>query len=294
MQQAKVREIREKILIIYLNHQVALDVDAVMRKWTKKHGEGSEHELLSKVEERYGKAISSEPELEPEPEPEPELEPEPDAPKSAELSAAPRRVMLPMEEDLGQHTDAGRDALPAEEGQTSTYTATVTAPEIGEATNGPERSIFDENDDDWLEAGGFDSPSPPGSPASPTRDALTRTAHRDQKPSGSDNAEARQAKPTSAATNDAVGRHGMTRSGTTSFADFQRASKTRATKAVSARQLALERSDMGNGTPRRAGHRRSAAAAGAHPSGTTSRGSPAGRGRGRAAGRRNAARAKDS
>ena len=144
MKQAKVREIREKILIIYLNNQVSLNVDDVMRKWTKKHGEWSEQDLLLKIEERYGKAASPQPHAEPEPdrelgtkaqvelEPEPWLEHEPELEgeavpertSSAEPSATPRAVALLVGEPRsGAGADAGRDALPVQEGRAPTDTA---------------------------------------------------------------------------------------------------------------------------------------------------------------------------
>ena len=321
MKQAKVREIREKILIIYLNNQVSLNVDDVMRKWTKKHGEGSEQDLLLKIEERYGKASSPQPHAEPEPdrelgtkaqvelEPEPWLEHEPELEgeavpertSSAEPSATPRAVALLVGEPRsGAGADAGRDALPVQEGRAATDTAAAKGTGLALATNGPERSIFDEDDDDWLQAGGFDSPSPPTSPASPARKSLAGTTQQAQRSSATPiaaNTKAEpKASPGSAAAAASAGRTASRTSGTT-FADFQRSRQSR-TKAVSARDRALGGSDSGNasrnGSPV-SGRRGSPAAGRGRAGGATSRGSPAGRRRGRAdAGRRDATRAKYS
>ena len=330
MKQAKIREIREKILIIYLNNQVPLNVDDVMRKWTKKHGEGSEQDLLLKIEERYGKAASPQPndeaapdlelgtkaQVKPEPEPRLERESEPEREgvreqtASAELSATPRAVAVVAEEqgfDAG--ADAGRQALPAAEDRSPTDAvpgrpANVQSVErtgIAVAANAAERSIFDEDDDDWLQAGGFDSPSPPTSPTLPARKSLAGRTQQAQRSSAKPMVANTKAEPNPGFAAGAVGavRTASRTSGTT-FADFQRSrqSRPKAPKAVSARDRALGRSGSGNvsrtGSPV-SGQRGSPAAGRGRAGGTTSRGSPAGRRQGRAdAGRRDATRAQGS
>ena len=162
--------------------------------------------------------------------------------------------------------------------ETSTATSADTKTGTPATTAAPERSIFDEDDDDWLEAGGFDSPSPPSSPHSPGRQALSQ-AIQQTKDSSKKIDEGAEPDPEPESATAEVGKGATS---TTSFADFQQMKKSR-TKAVSARDRAIGRSDsVGSGTPRRrSSQRRSAAADASRTSGTGPRGNSTRRGRGR-------------